>query len=221
MAAESDAFVIATYALWAGDLCYAAQLLEQYSPPHRTAPITREGIESPEAIIKATGALRLRQLRQKRGEFDWIARDQPQTDIKLTDTPTILTTKYLRACLWRRDEREFVMRGYLTDLRWERKLLSLAQTAASRERLARPDVGQNEQYLQSVEAGLPLGGSWAVEGKLFIRVNVNDLAQIKAIGLWPHISLPAQASDVTRSFSAILDYLDSPDRSDLEHNVVE
>ncbi len=60
-----------------------------------------------------------------------------------------------------------------------------------------------------------------MEGKFFIRVNVNDLAQIKALGLWTRIKLPQQASDVTTPFASVLAYLDPADRSDLGHEITE
>jgi len=59
MAAETDPFIIATYALWAGDFAYAEDLLREFSPPHRTPRVDAESVEGPETIIKAVGALRV------------------------------------------------------------------------------------------------------------------------------------------------------------------
>jgi hypothetical protein len=223
MAAETDPFIIATYALWAGDFDYAEGLLREFSPPHRTSALTSDGVESPEAVIKAIGALRVRQLRQKRAEFNKLAAEQRRDGIELTDTPIILETKHLRACLWRRDEREFVMRGYLTDLSWEKRFLELAREASLHERRSR-QISPNPEDLfrSSGERYESRGGAWTVEENIFIRVDVNDLGQLQANGLWPRVILPLQASEITVPFLNVLKSLDryvGPE--DLHHEITE
>src|SRR6266478_2226201 len=108
MAVETDGFVIATFALWAGDFSYCEQLLREFSPPHDTPPID-DTAQSPEDFIRATGALRLRQLWQKRGEFKQFAAEFYDAGYQIADNPTVLETKHLRATVWRTAEREFLL----------------------------------------------------------------------------------------------------------------
>jgi hypothetical protein len=223
MAAETDIFIIATYALWAGDFAYAEELLREFSPPYRSPAVDADSIESPELIIKAVSAFRMRQVSQKKGEFRKLASDLRRGDIELTGTPLILATKHLRACLWRRDEREFVMRGYLIDLSWERRLLELAREASVRERRLRIQEPHADDFFRKGDERYETrGGTWSVEDNIFIRVHVNDLAQIQANGLWPRVLLPTQADEITSPFLNILKSLDrnvSP--GDLTHEITE
>jgi hypothetical protein len=214
MAAETDAFIVATYALWAGDIAYAERLLREYSPPSRTHALDSERFESPEDVVRAVGALRLRQIWQKRGEFERIVNRQFEQIGELTAEPQIAETKHLRATLWRRGERQFQLQGYLTQLEWEPRLLELAQEAASRSQSARPE--RSRSLLPQADAKRPLGASWSIEGTLFIEVEVNDLGQIEANGLWTRLDLPESAEAVVTPFSNLLNDLDRPiDKSDL------
>ena len=121
MPAETDKFIIASFALWAGDFEYCEKLLRAYSNPSDVAPI-EDGAEIPEDFIRATGALRLRQLWQKRGEFKKLTKEYGNQGVEITDKPTILETKHLRATLWRTGAREFMMQGYLKELSWQEGL---------------------------------------------------------------------------------------------------
>ena len=84
MAAETDSYIIASSALWAGDFEYFEKLLRAYSNPSDVEPID-QGAEVPEDFIRATGALRLRQLWQKRGEFKKLAREYARQGAEITD----------------------------------------------------------------------------------------------------------------------------------------
>ena len=72
MAADTDKFIVAMFALWAGDFSYCDKLLREFSPPRRS-PRNETEAHSPEDFIRISGALRLRQLWQKRGEFKKLA----------------------------------------------------------------------------------------------------------------------------------------------------
>jgi hypothetical protein len=220
MAAETDIFIIATYALWAGDFAYAEDLLQEYSPPHQTPAISRNGIESPEAILRAIGALRLRQLRQKRGEFRRLAAEQVRNGVELTGEPTILETKHLRSTLWRRDERTFVMRGYLKSLLWDRRLLECAHNAAeTASHFESKQSPTRDELLESAESHYPIGASWVIEGELFIQVEVTDLGQIEARGVWTRLRLPQDSEPVIGPFFNLLQSLDRPvDKGDIARN---
>ena len=126
MGVDTDNFIVATFALWAGDFKYAETLLSRYS----NAPALNGLVESPDDLIRRTGALRLRQLRQKKGEFKLLAAENGVRN-PVQANPTVLETKHLRGAVWRIDAREFDLRAYLKDLSWEEHLLDLAQNEAS------------------------------------------------------------------------------------------
>src|SRR5215510_6748589 len=108
MAADTDKFIVAMFALWAGDFSYCDKLLREFSPPRRS-PRNETEAHSPEDFIRISGALRLRQLWQKRGEFKKLASHYNRAGFEVTDEPNVLETKHLRATVWRVSEREFVM----------------------------------------------------------------------------------------------------------------
>lgn len=146
MVADTDKFIIATFALWAGDFLFFEKLLSTFSPPHRTVASERD-MEEPEDFIRTTGALRLRQLWQKRSEFRKLAAEYSSERVQVTDTPMILETEHLRATLWRTGEREFIMQGYLKDLGWQDHLFTCAREQAAKSIEPIPETPQEELKL--------------------------------------------------------------------------
>ena len=211
MLADTDKFIIATFALWAGDFEHVEKLLREFSPPHETTSID-EGAEKPEDFIRATGALRLRQLRQKRGEFKKLAAEYANQEVEVTDKPTILETKHLRATLWRTGEREFVMQGYLKELRWQHSLFELAHREASRHDGPKPRLPRSLPYLIEPETeaqpSKPLGVAWSIPQNPFLQVELTDLGLIEATGLWIEPRLPQNAEVIKEPFSKLLRTLD-------------
>ena|SRR5579883_86574 len=212
MAAETDQFIIATFALWAGDFSYVQQLLERYSPPHDT-PRIADSASKPEDIIRATGALRLRQLWQKRGEFKKLV--EQDTDVQLTDEPIILETKHIRATLWRSAEREFFLQGYLKDLSWQGKLFELAHRQALNKDSPKvpvfdavTDLFEREDEQLAFVTFMPTGCSWVIAGNPFIQVELTDLGLLEAAGLWTEARLPRDAQAINNAFSKLLQSLD-------------
>jgi hypothetical protein len=213
MAAKTDPFIVATFALWAGDFAYVAEHLREFSPPHNT-PSIDDGAESPEDFIRATGALRLRQLRQKRGEFKKLTSEYADQDVEITDKPIILETKHLRATVWRIGEREFVMQGYLRELSWQNRLFELAHREASRNDAPKVRIPKGPAYLIESEAEgeplKPLGVAWAVAQNPFIQVELTDMGLLEATGLWTERRLPQDAEAITKPFLNLLNALDKP-----------
>jgi len=213
MAAETDKFVIATFALWAGDFAYFEQLLREFSHPHDTPPID-EGAERPEDFIRATGALRLRQLWQKRGEFKKLTLEYAGPGIEVTDTPIILKTTHLRATLWRTDEREFLMQGYLKELGWQKELFEQVHRQAGRDesRKVQASIPPTDLFYTHPEGerSMPLGTAWAVPGNPFLQVELTDLGLLEAAGLWTEPRLPDNAKAIIDVFQKLLTALDEP-----------
>ena len=213
MPAETDKFVIATFALWAGDFAYVEKLLREFSPPHETSLID-EAAETPEDFIRATGALRLRQLWQKRGEFKKLTAEYLGQGVEITDTPSILETKHLRATLWRTGEREFLMQGYLKELGWQNGLFELARREASGHEVSKTSLPSQSPYL--LEPGAegeplkPLGVAWTVTQNPFVQVELTDLGLLEATALWIEPRLPENAAAIKGPLLKLLEGLDAP-----------
>jgi len=211
MAAETDNFIIATFALWAGDFSYCEQLLREFSLSH-DAPSLDQSVERPEDFLRATGVLRLRQLWQKRGEFRKLSLDYTGTDIEITDKPIILETTHLRATLWRTGEREFLLQGYLKDLSWqsglfERAHVHLSGVAEKKDSILPADSAGTQAEGRPY---MPLGAAWIVEGNPFIQVELSDLGLLEASGIWTGSHLPESAELITGAFHTLLSTLDIP-----------
>jgi hypothetical protein len=214
MTAEVEKFIVATFALWAGDFLHFSKLLKEFSPPHRTERITN-AIETPEDLIRAAGALRLRQFRQKRGEFRKLAAEHQRRDVSLGDVPLVLATNHLRAAIWRVEEREFNLYGYLTDPTWGNFLFKNARRAyaATRTRQSKGSTPvQADLYESDLEEGAKTsnGTHWVTAGPLFIRAQLTDLGLIEATGLWVEPQLPSDATMITAPFQNLLELLDPP-----------
>ena len=210
MVAETDKFIIATFALWAGDFAYCEKLLREYSPPYEAGSID-EGVRAPEDFIRATGALRLRQLWQKRGEFKKLAAEYEHQGVELTDRPIILETKHLRATVWRSGEREFFMQGYLKELTWQESLFTRASREASTGKTPKARTDSQKFELFGSEAVKPLGSAWVVTGNPFLQVELTDMGLIEASGLWTEPLLPESAEAITDTFLRLLKVLDEPE----------
>jgi hypothetical protein len=215
MAAEADDFIIGTLALWAGDVRYAESRFK--AAGHRNPRDQAELISAPRALMRQVANLRIRQIRQKRGEFRKLATALVNADDAVTGEPQVLETKHLRGCVWRTSEREFTMQAYLTDLSWQEPLFLLARKQPLAQRtlplLERPSeatrgvVGEDE----FVE---PPGTSWIVPGNLFMQVEVSDLALIEVVAIWTPTALPQKAAEVLEPLGTVLKSLDEPEGSD-------
>ena len=212
MAAETDRFVIASFALWAGDFDFVEKLLLEYSRPNDISSDKDEAQKPEDFIIKA-GALRLRQLRQRREEFNKRAAEYAKQGTDLRDKPYIIETEHLRATLRRTDIRAFLMQGYLSDVSWEKDLFVRARRFARRDQPAE-DRGKSIEkdifVLDDDGVFKALGASWIIPGNPFIQVEVTDLGLIEASGLWTQDQLPKGVDDITAPFRKLLHDLDEP-----------
>jgi hypothetical protein len=211
MAVDSDKFVIASLALWAGDFANFEQQLLEYSNPRDVKHIYRSA-ETPEDFIKATGALRLRQFWQRRGEFKKIISEYSVRETRITETPNIFETKNLRATLWRTGEREFLMKGYLKELSWQDALFKRARDVARRAASTNVDTLRQAGEAFDSEAGERafegLGVAWIVPANPFIQIEVTDLGLLEATGLWTLPMLPENSDPITTPFVRVLQTLD-------------
>jgi hypothetical protein len=205
MAAEdTDKFIVATFALWAGDLEYAERLLREYSPTRVGSP-SEQRARSAEDLIRVTASLRLRQIWQKRGEFNSIPDDE--SGEKVAGTPLIIDTPHLRAALWRLDDREFLLLGFLKDLGWEQALFKRARSRSNAIGPEAHDDGQVDppptEQAHSID--------WVVEGNPFLRVSVTGMGLIEANALWVHAELPGDAAAIVEPLKNLMGELDPSD----------
>jgi hypothetical protein len=222
MAVETDKFIIASCALWAGDFEYFEKLLREFSHPSDVKPI-EHGAQSPEDFLRATGALRLRQLWQKRGEFKKLSRECAHQGAEITDKPTIMETKHLRATLWRTGAREFLMQGYLMELSWQeglfahaRRLADAAEHPKGKALAPRSDTFEAVDMFEAEAAGessTGLGATWVVAENPFIQVELTDLGLVEATGIWTGRELPRTAEAITEPFLRVLQSLDESNPS--------
>lgn len=213
MTAETDKFIVATFALWAGDFAFFERLLKEFSPPWNLRS-PEGGVESPEDVIRATGALRLRQLWQKKGEFQKLIVEYRPQGIQIVEQPLTLQTRHLRATVWRTGEREFSMQAYLRDLAWEEELFARARREASRNRppQRRFPPGLSEAVGPAPERlpGKALGDSWTVAGNPFLQIELTDLGLLDVSALWTELELPESGESITRPLFELLRVLDEP-----------
>lgn len=210
MTAETDAFIVATFALWAGDFDYAERLLNQFSPPHKTASLDSSEIQSPEDLIRRTGALRLRQLWQKKGEFKVLIAADPSIK-SFASEPMVLSTDNLRGAVWRLNSREFQMLAYLTRLDWETQMIRLAHLQAGRhESFPRPHDKQTRDLfaeLNHVDVQ-QLGTAWNVTGDLLLQVNLSDMCLLEVRATWTAVRLPDNVQEIVTPLLNLLKSLD-------------
>lgn len=213
MAANTDLFVVASFALWAGDIRHMESLLQDTPPDRRTVRAV-EFLEEPDEIVNLAAALRLRQLAQKRGEFSRISADLRSNDIVVSEEPLVLTTTHLRGTVRRTAQREFVLKGYLTDLDWEEQYFRMV------DRQVNSQTTVGVQSIPDVEASTrdrvdrKIGGAWVLAGNPFVQVEVTDLGLIEANATWTEVQLPESFSQVQQAFQALLNSLDPPSASD-------
>ena len=200
MGVETDKYIVASFAIWAGDFVYFEKLLSEFSPPHKIKRKIHEQVQDPIEIIRWAGAKRLRQLRQKKGEFRNIVAEYKKLGFDLSDRPLILETMNLRSTLWRIGERDFLLQGYLKDFKWQKELFIRARKIARIAEHTEPEV-KGKPFM-------PLGARWVMPGNLFLKVELTDLGLLEAEGVWTGRRLPKSAKPITSQFSKLLDLLD-------------
>lgn len=201
MDAETEKFIVASFAAWAGDFEYFEKLLRAFSPPHKIDSKIPQELQDPIDIIRWSGAKRLRQLRQKKGEFKNIISEYKKLGFNLSDKPLIIETINLKSTLWRTGERDFLLQGYLKNLNWQNELFLRARRQSSMVEHSEPDSKKTPVFK-------PLGVSWYVPGDLFLQAELTDLGFVEATGLWTKPNFPESAEAITVPFSKLLSDLD-------------
>jgi len=206
MSVDTNNFIVATFALWAGDFEYAETLLSRYAH----VPALNGAVESPDDLIRRTSALRLRQLRQKKGEFKELAAEHGLRNPVLAN-PTVLVTNHLRGALWRTSAREFDLRAYLTDLTWDESLLRLAHNEANQHERSLEPVEQTNSGLGFGDKQPPKttrGVAWTVTGSLLLRAQLSDMCLLEVNGLWTEPKLTNSDEEIKGPFLKLLHALD-------------
>lgn len=219
MDVEWDNFIIAGFALWAGDFDYFERLLKEFSPPSKS-PHSIGKILSADDLVRATGALRRRQYVQKKREFAKMVKAYENAEIRYQ--PETLQTTNLRATIWRVGVREFVMYAYLTNLDYAEELFSRAQRMADplpaaevpatevteKSGLRRKQRKKQDLNPEALKQFEPPGAAWTVEGNPFIQVELTDMGLVRVKALWTKRSLPDAGNQITGSLYHVLTELD-------------
>lgn len=203
----TDLYVIATFALWAGDVEYGQDLLRKLAPLREYGKLP-EKVESSEELILYIAALRHRQLIQRKREYNNVVDNYRMQGFNLSAELLTVETRHLRGIIWRLGSREFQMYAYLTDLSWEPNLFRKAKrliSAFGEEKLPSYVGSESEIHAKSFTGS---GGSWIVTGNPFLQIHVSDLGLIEALGLWVKKKPPQDVDQIKKAFSSILHKLD-------------
>src|SRR6266567_4282797 len=170
MSAKSDRFIVATYALWAGDFVFAEQLLEDSG-----ASVGTGGDDIAEELMARMARRHLRQLRRRRAEFRTLAEEYSTRRVgrSLSGEPLVLETPHMRATVWREGVRTFRMQSYLRDLTWESALFQNVR----REKQKSDSVSS-----MSIREARPwFGTGWIEVGSPLLEIEVTDLGQVEVL----------------------------------------
>jgi hypothetical protein len=203
MSEKTDRFVVATYALWAGDFKYAETLLRE---SRESLPLFAhdKAERLPEEIFDRITKSRLGQIRRRRAEFRRLAADFEARDAAraLSGDPLTLETPHMRATVWQLRSREFRMQAYLTDLSWESNLFVNVHMQSAK---ADPDAALRRE---ASKLEPELGVTWTEPGMPPLEVEVTDLGQVDVSMLWTDPEPPPNSDAVTAPLIAFLRRLD-------------
>ncbi len=202
--------MIASFALWAGDFDYFERLLREFSPSSKTPRLSGKILDA-DGLVRATGALRMRQYLQKKREFVKMARVYKGRRDQIS--PRDFGNGNLRATIWRVGVREFVMYAYLTNLDYAGELFSRAHQIAEVEPANNLSARESSDLdLHDVKVFESPGASWTVEGNPFIQAELTDMGLIRATALWTLRSLPGAGDQITGKLYSVLTELDQSTR---------
>jgi hypothetical protein len=198
MAADTDVFVLSTYAAWAGDDNTFERLILELRPELHTSAM-EERAEGATDIMRAVGAARLLRLRERRNEDDGGIREKVRR-------PFVLQTEHIRGVVWRMAEREFVLQAYLTDFAWQDELFRRAQEQLH---VVPGHVEADKDHPQKIFRRL--GSAWVLPGNPFVQVSVSDIGLIEAVAIWTDAVVDDRAGEaVLLSLRSVLLALDPP-----------
>lgn len=215
MSAETDKFVVATLALWAGDMAHVRALLSDVKESRTFKNV--EAIASPEELLDVAAALRLRQLGQKRGEFSKLTGDlqprrqvsnaQRQAEPSLRSDAIVLRTDHLRAAVWRLGGREFVANGYLSDLAWEDSFYQAVSELDTAENVDDSPGLIEPSALERIDRRR--GGSWVIEGDVLCAVDVTDMGIFEIHATWTAAEALTEFGQIREAVQGVLDAIES------------
>ncbi|HEX8916269.1 MAG TPA: hypothetical protein VF796_28220 [Humisphaera sp.] len=207
--AETDAYIVARFAEWAGDLAYSRTLYAKVGrgEQYRLFP---EKFDGPTDVIGFVSSLRAARLgeptfEQSRALASKVFAVEREDEKSTVVEPLPLRpTANLRAVVHRVGVRDFEMRAYLSNPDYERRLFAMATKLGARQ-TASADQGE---ATATKGAYVSPGGEWVIEGVLFQQVAVSDFGLIKSDGRWTKEEPPRDAGEVLAPFQKLLDALD-------------
>lgn len=189
--------LVVKYAEWAGDIEYLLKL-------HQKFALRREGfdeIESggPEAMICQVLLGRLKSIIQNLKEMGAISVHglyRYSSIIPRFRQPVVGPTEHLRGVVRRTGARDFELRAYLTDLKWQKSLKGAA-------RLLADQFGDNKLLPEHIQ-GKKLNYAWIAPGEINHIVNVSPLGMIKSRVTWTIRDKLPDAQHMQRMFEKTL-----------------
>lgn len=204
MPAESDLFIVSTFAQWAGDQRVARTLLMQC----QSAIDAGRSTEPMNPTLRLLGLVaheRLEELARR----EHLPRGRSDTP-NVTAKPVELRTAHLQGVVWRTDDREFLLQAYLLDLSLETAFFARVTEASSRFLDLSPAAADSKDASPSeTPVFRSLGAAWVLPGDPFLRVQVSDMGLIEALALWTGSRLDEEAgAGIRAAFQRLLEALD-------------
>lgn len=202
-----DAYVVARFAEWAGDVEYSRKLYAEFGRGTRYYRFP-EQFDGPVEVIRFVSELRAARLGKPVPEEtrllanEVFAVEEEGISTEAAKPVALEPTTHLRAVVHRVGTRDFEMRGYLSAPDFERHLYANAAALGARPLATDLDALDSD----SIYSGP--GGAWVIEGTLFQQVAVSDFGLIKSRGRWTRAELPRDAREVLDPFQRLLDALD-------------
>jgi hypothetical protein len=206
--ADTNAYIVARFAEWAGDLSYSRDLYAKVGRGEQYR-LFREKFDRPTDVIGFVASLRAARLGEPIGERQTLAAKAFALEMadEITahvDPLPLRATQNLRAVVHRVGQRDFEMRAYPSNLDYESRLYEMAQkfgTGSATSDGKRKADQERKSYKSP-------GGEWVIEGVLFQQVTVSDFGLIKSDGRWTKEDLPRNAEEILAPFQRLLYTLD-------------
>ncbi len=214
--AAGDDLNVVNLALWAGDFQTASDIMSAIA-----LSAFRGGRISPFEHPVLASLQRLQaQLERRLNEYTALA-DSANLPVGLHNANAPLQSGggHLRAIIWAESGRDYELRCYLRDLRWEQEFYARAAglgeaagVAGARRRATRRGYGVAGLHAVRDDAGKDDAANdiaWATAaGNMFLQPEVSDFCTCSVRGVWTARELPTDAEVVIRIYQDFLESFD-------------
>jgi hypothetical protein len=198
MASKEEDFAIASYALWAGDVTRAEEILSRIES-RKDYRREKDHIEGAKGFIQHTAGLRQWQISYRRSRLTRVAKADKLANKELP--PVTVETANLRGVVTMVDSSEYLLRAYIlrpekeTSDRIYGNAVRLKASAAKKQR--RKITG--DTMARTVV--------WIEPGNVFLRVVMSSLGQVEAKAIWTADRALSSLKPITDRFQQLLNDL--------------